>query len=228
MSEPRLHEELWAAIRAGDLEAAKRCLTAEETAAAQATDEQGVSLLLQAFYHRQPEIADLIVETRDRLGLEVDVFEAAVLGRRDRLQELTEAGPTELESISPDGFSLLHLAAFFDQPGIVQLLLERGANVHAVAANATRVQPLHSAAAVRSLEICRRLLDAGADVNARQAGGFTPLMSAAMAGDRDLVDLLLAQGADASLAAEDGRTPRDLAAAGGYESLVSLLGTAQS
>ena len=228
MSEERAGEELLAAIQAGDLEAAAQCLASDQDgAAAQAADEQGVRLLLLVFYHRQPEIAALIADARERLGLPFDVFEAAVLGRSDRIEELIDAGDVEVGSRSPDGFSLLHLATFFGQGEVFRFLLERGADVHVVAENPTRVQPLHSAAAIRSVELCEQLLEAGAGVNARQAGGFTPLMSAAMAGDRELVDLLLAHGADATLVAEDGKAARDLAAAAGHESLLPLLGTTE-
>jgi ankyrin repeat protein len=41
------------------------------------------------------------------------------------------------------------------------------------------------------------LLEAGADPNARQHGGFTPLMGAEQNGDLDLAELLIRHGAQA-------------------------------
>ena len=61
----------------------------------------------------------------------------------------------------------------------------------------------------------RLLVEAGADVNARQHGGYTPLHSAAQRGAIDLIDLLLAAGADTDGAADDGRRPDRLRAGAG-------------
>jgi ankyrin repeat protein len=51
------------------------------------------------------------------------------------------------------------------------------------------------------------LLAHGADVNARQGGGFTALHAAAASSDAELARLLLAAGADATARADDGREP---------------------
>jgi ankyrin repeat protein len=60
------------------------------------------------------------------------------------------------------------------------------------------VQPLHSAAAARQVEIARLLLDAGADPNAAQQGGFLALDAALRNDDRELEALLRERGARAS------------------------------
>jgi ankyrin repeat protein len=57
---------------------------------------------------------------------------------------------------------------------------------------------LHSAAAARQVEIARLLLDAGADPNAAQQGGFLPLDAALQNEDGDLGALLRERGARAS------------------------------
>jgi ankyrin repeat protein len=59
-----------------------------------------------------------------------------------------------------------------------------------------RVQPLHSAAAVDATETARLLLDAGADPNAEQQGGFRPIDAAVQNGNDELYDLLVERGAD--------------------------------
>ena len=88
--------------------------------------------------------------------------------------------------------------------------------VNSVADNELGVQPLHSAAAGRHLEVCRLLLAAGADVNARQAGGFAPLHAAAQNGDPELVELLLSARADPLAATDAGDTPATTAEAAGH------------
>ena len=81
-----------------------------------------------------------------------------------------------------------------------------------------------SAAATRRLECARLLVESGADVNARQSGGYTPLHEAAGSGDVELARLLLDAGADQSARKDDGQTPADLAAERGHEDVLDVLG----
>ena len=97
---------------------------------------------------------------------------------------------------SSDGFAPLHLASFFSRGDAVRLLLDRGADVGAVARNDMKVQPLHSAVAAQSTEIVAALLVAGADPNARQQDDFTPYMAAAQIDDPGLMRLLQDHGAE--------------------------------
>lgn len=143
---------------------------------------------------------------------ELDVFEAAALGRVERLHMVLDADSGAASARYPDTFTPLHFAAFFAQPEAARLLLDRGAEVDAVAEGFSRVTPLHSAAAAGQTSIAALLLERGADPNAAQEGGFTPLHAAAQNGDAELVRMLLERGADAAAATDDGRTARDLAA----------------
>ena len=154
----------------------------------------------------------------------LDVFEAAAVGRTERLEELLDTDPGLVSAWTEDGFTPLHLAAFFRQPEAARLLVERGALVDVVARNdELQVTPLQSAAAARQEETATLLLDRGADPNAQQRGGFTALHSAAQQGDEPLARLLLARGADSSLASDDGRTAADFAREGGHSELAALL-----
>ncbi len=58
------------------------------------------------------------------------------------------------------------------------------------------VAPLNSAVAGNHYDIASKLIEAGADVNMKQAGGFTALMGAAQNGNAQIVQLLLEHGAD--------------------------------
>src|SRR5215218_1068702 len=60
-------------------------------------------------------------------------------------------------------------------------------------------------------DAAKALLEAGADPNCVQQGGFTPLLAAAHADDAEMAALLLRHGADRGLAADDGRDPAAMA-----------------
>ena len=198
--------DLLAAIAADDA-ARVRALLAAEPALAEARDDAGVSLLLQAVYRGK---ARALAELRDARG-NLDICEAAALGDTVTIIAALQQ-PAAVAVRSADGFTPLHLAAFFGQQQAAEALLAAGADVNAVAANAMRVQPLHSAAAGRHTALCALLLAHGAAIDARQHGGFTPLHAAAQHRDTALVRLLLDHGANPALATDDGRSARDFAA----------------
>ena len=156
-----------------------------------------VSPILRARYEgRDDDLAALLAQDP-----ELDVFEAAAVGRTDRLRELLDADPRLVAAWSPDGFTPLHLAAYFGQVDAVRVLLGRDAAHDAVARNELAVQPLNSAAASQVAEarvaVARRLLDAGADPNAQLTGGFRPLDAALQNGDDELAALLRERGGTA-------------------------------
>jgi ankyrin repeat protein len=166
---------------------------------------QEVSALMQARYTDDTaRVEELLAGKPD-----LDVFEAAALGRVDRLTTLLNANPELAQAWSPDRATALHFAAFFRQPEATRLLVERGADLEAVSPTFGDVTPLHSACASGERESARILLEAGADPNVRQQRGFTPLHAAAQNGDEELARMLLDRGADPEAAADDGRTARD-------------------
>ena len=145
---------------------------------------------MQALYRGDDETARRLAETA-----ELDVFEAASLGRAERLRELLAADPALAQARSDDDFTALHYAAFFDGPAAARLLVDHGADVNAFADNDLGVHPLNSAAAAGQREVAAILLEHGADPNAPTRGGFSPLDAANENGDEDLAALLRSHGA---------------------------------
>jgi uncharacterized protein len=207
------------AVRSGDADAVRELL-AEDPSLAAIRNEQGLSMLLQACYLRRLDLVELLLSA----GPSLDIFEASALpGTHDRAVELLDADPQSVATWSCDGFSPLHLAAYFGRDDIARLLLERGADTNAQARNAMALRPLHSAAAGRALNIVRALLERGAEVNVQQHGGWTALHAAAANGDFPMTELLLARGASPGLLSDDKRTALDLATEKGHTEVVALL-----
>ena len=154
-----------------------------------------MSDLLQAVYRGDQARVDELLAGEP----ELDVFEAAALGRTDRLRALLDADPELANAWAQDGFQPLGLASFFGRVEAARLLVERGADVNSASRNDFKVAPLHSAVAEKDAdtryELAALLLEHGADPNARQQDDFTPLMAADQQGDTRLRELLVEHGA---------------------------------
>jgi len=209
--------KLFEAIQARDVRRVKALLR-EDPALARARDEQGTSALMMAAYAEAPAIAQVLQDA----GAPVNVFEAVALNREAVVRDLLAVTPDLLRAVSHDGWTLLHLAAYFGHAGLVDDLLGRGADLHAIARNQMVNQPVHSAVAGQRLAVTDRLLRAGARVNAG-ALGVTPLHLAAHAGHEPLVELLLAFGADTRARDANGHTPADLATENGHTAVAGFL-----
>ncbi len=159
-------------------------------------------------------------------GAELDalVDAAADVTSAPALDALLDTHPELLRAFRQDGWSALHLAAFYARPHTVVLLLARGADTALRSTNATANTPLHAAiAGTIHHDVIRELLDGGSDVNATGGHDVTPLHLAAARGDRVVTDLLLARGADPRARMDDGSMPVHMAAERGHESLTLWL-----
>jgi ankyrin repeat protein len=118
------------------------------------------------------------------------------------------------------GDTALHLAAAGYRVEIIDLLLAAGADPNA-AQNHRQSGPLHYAAdgyvngpvwdAKRQVKTIRRLLDAGAAINAPDKNGATPLHRAVRTLCAAAVECLLKAGSDPTLKNKPGSTPFHLA-----------------
>jgi len=151
------------------------------------------------------------------------IFAAAILGDTEQLDDLLTANRSLVGLLSADGWTPLHLAAFFGKTEAVRLLLNKGALVGARSTNPMENMPLHAACAGRHTEAAKLLIDHGASVNARQHGGWAPLHAAAQNGDMELAKALIAAGADVNARAENKQMPLDLALAKGQQAMVDYL-----
>jgi uncharacterized protein len=211
-------QEFFKAVSEGDTEKVK-ALLGKDAALASAVDEKGVTALLKAVYYGKKPVVDLLLAT----GIKLNIFEASATGQTARVNELLGQDKGLLHGYSPDGFCPLGLAIFFANQETAETLLRAGADVNQVAKNAMKVAPIHSAAASKQLKIARRLLELGANPNARQESGFTALHEVAANGHMEFAKLLLAHGADVNAKTDSGKTPVAFAIAAGQTEMANLL-----
>lgn len=212
-------DDLFRAIRSGDLGAVDRILTAQPYLAG-ASDATGQSALTVGAYHRHAAIVERILGAKPDL----DRFEATIVGDLPRLSRLLDEPDAEpIDQPAGDGFTALHLAAFFGRLRVVQELLDRGADPTAWATGGLHVQALHSAVAGGHDEVARLLVERGAEPDQAQDGGYTPLHGAAQAGMAGLCDFLIAHGAYPKALTDAVLTPADLADGAGHIELAAHL-----
>ena len=156
-----------------------------------------MSDVLQALYRGDRDEAERLAADR-----ELTVFEAAALGRTDRVRQLLDQYPDLANAFGDDGFHPLGLACFFGHVDAARLLLERDADVNALSRNEhIQTAAIHAAAASEGkdestrYELVELALDHGADPNLPQGGGFRAIDAARQNGDKRVERLLLERGA---------------------------------
>jgi cytohesin len=159
---------------------------------------------------------------------------AASKGDAKSVQGLLKAGADPNYTLR-DGMTPLLVATAFEGDLAAAALLDAGANPKV--ADKTGATPLHTAAQLGGLDLVKKLIAKGADVNARTkrtppprrasfrfapAGEQTPLLFAARANHVDVMKALVGAGADPSLKAQDGTTLLMAAAGSGHLEPVQL------
>lgn len=205
-------DDFLTAVNGGDAEAVRVMLGADPSLAS-GRGRGGESPVLAAAYRGRDDLLQLLLP-----HARLDVFEAAAVGDVARVRALVESDPGLLNRHNgSDGWTALHLAAFFGRREVAEELLARGADVSAASRNPTANHPLHAALAGRTdRQLVERLLARGADVNGRAGAGVTPLHLAASRGSADLVEMLYRQGANPAARMGDGTTVEAIARQRGH------------
>lgn len=156
----------------------------------------------------------------------VRLLEAARTGDVETARAILDSRPRLVNCRDVDGrhSTPLHFAAGYNRLPLAQLLLQRGADVHAK--DKGGLVPLHNACSYGHYEVTELLVSAGAGVNAADLWRFSPLHEAAAKGKADIVRLLLKHGADPTRRNRDGLTPLQLVRAGDSDTADALRGDA--
>jgi ankyrin repeat protein len=183
--------------------------------------ESGETLYLHCVFRGKAKCTAAL-EKRGRLSL----HEAALAGDAARVDALAQAAPWSVDTLSADGWTALHLAAFLGRDAALEGLLAHGADARIFSRATEQNLPLHAAAAGRKLgkAAFAKLIVATGEPDALQKQGLTALMIAAGNAFTDAVDALLAAGADRHLKAPDGKTAADFARERGHTALAERLG----
>jgi uncharacterized protein len=211
-------DEFLDAVKKGDMTRINQLLK-DNPALSNAREKNGVSAIFLALYRGNKPVALAVASKKP----ELDVFEASALGNLERLKNKVNHDPTSVKSYSPDGFTALALAAYLGEKESVEYLIEKGADLNALARNETGYTALTGAVSQNHNEITKILARNGAEVNHGYEGGFTPLMHAAYAGNVELVSFLLENGADARAKNGDGKTPLTFALEKNNNQIIELL-----
>ena len=183
-------------------------------------------------------------------GVYEDMIQA--LGRDDErtVASLLKRG-VDVDTVAPDGSSLLMIAARSGKPPMVKTLLAArpklnvrnplGETALMLAAfqghlevvqllissgaevNQSGWTPLIYSAAQNRMDVARLLLKSGAQVNAQSASGTSALMMAAREGHLSMVLLLMEHGADLNLKTDDGATALKVARDRGKKEVADML-----
>jgi ankyrin repeat protein len=203
---PQARERVFAAARAGDVEAVRRAFASGFDPATRDADGRTIHQIAKDLRHEAVELLARDVQRRasTRPGPEAqairDIISAAQSGDVAALAARLDEHPELIDALGGRGFqkaAALHLAAFRNQHGTARLLIERGADLDCrdFPDNAT---PLHFAALRGDLEMVRLLVEAGADVEAKgddQAIGVLGWATCFKEAREEVAAYLLAQGA---------------------------------
>lgn len=109
----------------------------------------------------------------------------------DRKVKTLIAKNANIEAADVEGKTLLHIAAFYQNTYIAEILLDNGANIDACDDKGRT--PLHYAAHNGQKEMITLLLDKGANPAAQDCLGNTPLHTLMFNGDRQMINIFHAK-----------------------------------
>jgi ankyrin repeat protein len=231
---------LMVAARRGSLDAEQTCALLERGADIHAKDRSGKTPLMLALDHSTLtgflDDAGALLGQYALLQPEALVDRSSENGRLALLLAIYQDDPASIHALLDAGADVnarnaagrtpLMFAVELGRAAALRTLLERGADVHAVVLGqeVTRWTALHFAAYENQPECAAALLEYGAQVDVRDAGGRTPLMWAALWAGAPLVRLLLEHGADVLAEDEHGNYALHQAAwLGNAETIRTLL-----
>lgn len=138
-----------------------------------------------------------------------DIYEAVTNGDLVMVKEILAENSDLLNEKNSNDLTPLNLACERGQAGIVDFLLNQGADPYL--GDRENSQPIHLASISGSIECMDLLLDKGVDINLQDDFGMTPLLFALSRRQADMAGYIIERGADIDLRANVGWAPIHLA-----------------
>jgi ankyrin repeat protein len=189
---------------------------------ANARDESGATVLMQAALNADAETLDLLLRRGAEVNAHNDIGATALhwaLPDREKVKLLLDHGANANARAESWGHTPLMLAAkIAGARPTLELMRRAGADL---SANNGGFTPLMAATVSGDLDNVKYLVEQGADVRAATPAGYTVLHAAGLFGDAEMVRYLLEHGADADARVEishgtdDVGTPAIVAAMSG-------------
>ena len=128
----------------------------------------------------------------------------------------------EVETEHNDCANVLTRAVKIGDLEIVRIISNPAAHLNINALDRDGQSALGLACALKRVEIVHILIEAGADVDVRDAEGKTPLINATITGCKPIIGSLIAAGANPLIKDKEGRMPGDFALANGDTDTIAL------
>jgi ankyrin repeat protein len=139
-----------------------------------------------------------------------EIHDAVETGDLEKVKTLLVDKAELLDLRLENGLTPLAVAAYSNQPEILEFLIKSGADVNSQ--NERGSTPLHGAAYYGFLECVKLLLNNNADINTSNNSGYTPLKSAISANQIEVLEFIVKSGAELNSQNRAGNTPLHTAA----------------
>ncbi|GMH36867.1 hypothetical protein BSKO_04740 [Bryopsis sp. KO-2023] len=187
-------------------------LLLESGADMSAADNLGFTAVILAAYQGFGEVVKVLaaqgadLDAKSNEGVPA-IFYAAERNHAGAVGVLLDGG-ADIKGFRRGGATALMIAAQEGNENVVMELISRGANVNVK--NGVLKSAMHSAAqGPDNAEIIFALLDAGAEIDAKDRDGNIPLHYASLSGRKSNIEALLSRGSDPTALNVDGDSPAD-------------------
>jgi len=148
-------------------------------------------LLCAIYLHKYDTVWALIHDNKMNSTL-IDGSNEIILAARindvEILELLLNTSPHKINAKDHGGSTALHCAAYEGYRGVVELLLDKGADIDVE--EALGLTPLHMASSEGHIEVVKLLLDRGADIKHETKYGISPITIAIMMQRSDVIECL--------------------------------------